>query len=352
MAFKDLLNKGLGMIQSGVKAVGDAAKEKKASMQEFDILKTRSDRLGPLSPYQEFNADPQDGKEQSILNSCLTINVEKAKVINRIIPIDETVIDVKSGKESQTEIEYSLVATDKRLWLVNKNEYMIMEYDSIKDCEVINKGIMTQGVKFDDKAFVLDGNETDVKRFFDILKNPEFRRDVISHKISYLMGVIPKRQVINMNMKGITVGDNGAVVLHNGTENKVVNVKDIVSVQLLVNDTAALIRGKTDSSNFMSSPMEARKMAVKVVLGMGDYIIETMPQNMMNTSYKREDGTYINNYNFSKKVVDTLGELIKEQVSSGSITGDGNANNMVQETLEIHPVVNSSIPTFDPFANR
>lgn len=48
MAFKDILNKGLDLIQSGAKAVGDAAKEKKDARQEFEILKTRSDRIGPL----------------------------------------------------------------------------------------------------------------------------------------------------------------------------------------------------------------------------------------------------------------------------------------------------------------
>jgi len=83
MAFKDFLNKGLDMIQSGAKAVGDAAKEKRAAMQEFDLLKTRSDRIGPLNPYVIRNEDPQDGKEQTILGSCITLNVETAKVIPR-----------------------------------------------------------------------------------------------------------------------------------------------------------------------------------------------------------------------------------------------------------------------------
>lgn len=311
MAFKDFLNKGLDMIQSGAKAVGDVAKEKRAAMQEFDLLKTRSDRIGPLNPYVIRNEDPQDGKEQTILGSCITLNVETAKVINKALPIDETVIDVRTCKEAQTEIFYALVATDKRLWILNKNEYMIMEYDAIKGCEIINKGIMTQSVKFDDKAFVIDGNETDVKRFFDVLKNPEYRHNVISHKIAYLVGVIPVKQVLNMHMKGVTIGTNGAIVLHNGTDNKVVTIDDIMTIQVLVNDTVAIARGRGESSSFMSSPMEARKMAVKVILSMGEYIIETMPQNALNTSYKREDGTYIANYEFAKKIVETLAALLK-----------------------------------------
>ena len=314
MAFKNLLNKGLEMINSGAKAVGDAAKEKKAAMQEFDLLKTRSDHVGPMSAYFVNNDDPQVGKEQMILNTCLTINVDNAKVINKLLPIDETVLDVKTCKEAKTEIEYALAATDKRLWIVNKNEYTTIEYDAIKGCEIINKGLMSQGTKFDDKAFTIDGNEADVKRFFDLLKNPEYRRDVTSRKVAYLMGIVPQKQILNMNLKGITLGENGAIVLHNNPENKLINLKDIVTVELRVNDSAALVKGRTDSSNFMSSPLEARKMSVKFILSMGEYTIETMPQNMMNTSYKREDNTYIVNYDFAKKIVDTVAELLKNDI--------------------------------------
>ncbi len=312
MAFKDLLNKGMDLIQSGAKAVGDAAKEKKNAMQEYDLLKTRSEHIGPLSPYVVRNEDPQDGKEQLILNCCVTLSVENAKLINKALPIDETVIDVRTAKEAQTEIEFVLVATDKRLWIINKNDYMTKEYETIGDCEIVNKGMMAQGTKFDGKAFSIDGNEADVKRFFDEIKNPEYRKNVTVHKVAYLAGVVPVKQVLNMNLRGITLGANGEAVLHGGADNRVVTIPEIVSVQLMVNDTAALVKGRTDSSNFMSSPMEARKMAVKVVLGMGEYTIETMPQNMMNTSYRREDATYIANYDFAKLVVETLGELIKE----------------------------------------
>ena len=114
-----------------------------------------------------------------------------------------------------------------------------------------------------------------------------------------------------MHMKGVTIGTNGAIVLHNGTDNKVVTIDDIMTIQVLVNDTVAVARGRGESSSFMSSPMEARKMAVKVILSMGEYVIETMPQNALNTSYKREDGTYIANYEFAKKIVETLAALLK-----------------------------------------
>lgn len=158
------------------------------------------------------------------------------------------------------------------------------------------------------------------------------------------MGIVPQKQIININMKGITVGENGAIVLHNNPENKVVNVRDIQTVQLMVNDSAALVKGRTDSANFMSSPMEARKMAVKVILGMGEYTIETMPQNMMNTSYRREDTTYINNYNFAKSIIEALGELIRNDVAANPVAKDIQDTNVGSQSIA--PNVSQSIETF------
>lgn len=322
MAFKDILNKGLDLIQSGAKAVGDAAKEKKDARQEFEILKTRSDRIGPLKPYEVHNEDAQVGKEQMILSSCISLNVEKARLINKALPIDETVIGVRTGKEAKTQIEYSFVATDKRVWIINKSEYTTIEYGDIKGCEIVNKGLMTQGVKFDDKAFVLDGNENEVKTFLDLVKNEEYRMSIIGHRIAYLSGVVPRRQILNIHMKGLTIADEGVIVLHDGTNNMVVNIKSVIGAQVLINDMVVFSKGRTENSSFMSSPMEARKMAVKIALTTGEFLIETMSQNMMNTSYKREEATYIKNYDFSKSLVMVISSMIEED-KMGKYTNSG-----------------------------
>lgn len=306
MAFKDIINKGKDMISKGVGSIKKAAVDKRQAVQDFDLLKTRSDHIGPMSIYKENNLDPQAGKEQIILTDCLSINVENAKVVNRLIPIDETILDVKTGKEAKTEIEYALVITDRQLWVLNKNEYITYSFDNVINFEIVNKGMMTQGVEFNNNAWYIDGTENDVSRFKNVLTNSEARAEVIARKTAYLCGIKPLSQVLNMANRGVTFGENGRVVLHSGTENKLLNIQDIQSAQLLVNDTVALSRGREDSGNFVSSPMEARKMTVKIILAMGEFTIPILEQNMMNTTYRREDSTYITNYDFAKKLIDTL----------------------------------------------
>lgn len=311
MAFKDILNKGMSMISSGVEKAKSEIEAKNAAIKEFDLLKTSSNHIGPMNAYEVKNNDPQGFKEQIILNECLTINVENSKVINSLIPVDETIVAIRTGKEAKTEIDYLFAVTDKRLWILNKKEYMTLEFSQMINAEIINKGVMSQGVKFNNNAFIIDGNETDVKKFLNVLMNAEFRNNEINNHKNYLCGIVPKRQIINTIFKGITIGVNGEIILHNGNINKVVNPKEIVSVQLLLNDSVTIVRGKGETGNMMANPIEARKMSVKVILGMGEFVIETMPSNVMNTSYKREDSTYIKNYEFSKSIVDCLADIIR-----------------------------------------
>lgn len=311
MAFKDLLNKGMDMISKGAQAAKTAAVDKKNAIHAFDLLKTKSDHIGPMNVYAAQNTDPQVGKEQMILNVCLTINVENAKVVNSLIPVDETIIDVKTGREAKTEIEYAFVITDKRLWILNKNEYITYDFGAPKNFEIVNKGLMSQGVMFDDKAFILDGSEADIQKFIDTMTKNDFRMQVVTRKAQYLCGVTPVSQILNMNMRGVTFAENNMVVLHNNTDNKLVSINDIQMVQILINDTVVLSRGRIDSGSIISSPMEARKISVKFLLNMGDYTIDVLPQNMMNSTYKREDITYINNYDFSKKIVEAIVNAMK-----------------------------------------
>lgn len=343
MGFKDIFNKGMEMVNKGVESAKSAYEEKKQAQQEFELLKTRSNHIGPFSPLVVNNPEPQVGREQSILNMCLTINVENSKIVNKTIPIDETILDVKTGKEAKTEMEYAFIITDKKLWIMNKNEYMILDFESMQNFEIINKGLMSQSIKFNNNAFILDGKEADILRFGRILLDSQFRIEVEARSKAYLCEVVPVKQLINMNFKGVTFGANGELVLHNYPDNKKVDINEVVSVQLLINDTVCLMRGKNDSGSITSSPMEARKMSVKFILGMGEYVIETMPQSMMNATHKREDTVYRSNYEFSKLIVETVSEYMKNSFNSVNNNDSTTILSSNQNNLDVKNNLSSSI---------
>jgi len=322
MAFKDILSsglnmiskgteKGLDMISKGTENVKNAAIEKKNAMNEFSILKTRSTHIGPMKPYIINNPDPGLGKETQILNIGITISLENVRLLNNLLPIDETILDIKNTKEAVSEIEYVFAITDKRLWVYNKKEYMIYEFGTVENFEIINKGVLSQGVKFNNNAFVIDGTEADVTKFINTMMDHNFRDTVIKTRTDYLCGVTPIKQYTNAIETGITISTDGHIVLHNGDQNYLIKPSEITMVQLLINDSVVLTKGLKENNSIVSNPMEARKMSIKVTLNnMSEYTIETMKQNTMSTAYKREDSTYIDNYNFTKNVVDILAEMI------------------------------------------
>ena len=71
------------------------------------------------------------------------------------------------------------------------------------------------------------------------------------------------------------------------------------------------MKSRNESQNFMSSPQEARKISVKFNFNMSEYVIDILAQSALNTSYKREDTTYIENYELAKKIVDTIGNMLR-----------------------------------------
>ncbi len=311
MGLKDVFNKGINLISTGASAAKEAAIDKKRAMEEFDLLKTRSNHIGPMSDFIDNNKAPQIGKEQVILKSCLTISVEKSKLTNRLIPIDETVLMVRTSTEAKTQIDYVFALTDKRLWILNEKEYTTYDLDKIPNFEIINKGLMTQGTKFDDKAFTIDGSENDVKAFIRLVMDRDERNAAITRSTAYLCGIVPKVQYLNMNMKGISISEDNVIVIHNAIENKIMKLEDIFSVQILVNDANCYMKSRNESQNFMSSPQEARKISGKFNFNMSEYVIDILAQSALNTSYKREDTTYIENYELAKKIVDTIGNMLR-----------------------------------------
>lgn len=312
MAFKDIINKGTASISKGIDAIKGSVNKKKETMEEFEKLKASSEPFILSNQYVVNNPDPQKGKEEFIMSACLTLNRDKAALVNKIIPAYETIVSIVTGKEANTNVEFIFALTNMRLWVFNHIAYIIYPMDNLPSMHIVNKSVMSQGVEFDNRAFLMDGNEKTVDAFIQILIDNTTRANAINEKTSYLCGIMPHIQLLNAKLKGITIDTNKNIVLHNHPNNILISPNDINTVEILVNDSVAYIKGRTQSQSLISSPMEARTMSVKVITNTSYHLIEVLPASTMGTSYKKEDSTYIENYEFSKKIVDTIYELIKE----------------------------------------
>lgn len=313
MKLNDILNKGIDLLNKGANTVKEAAQEKYAAHQEFNLLITRSNHLSDMKPYEVKNQNPSIGREQLILGKCLTINVENSKVINRLIPIEETIVNVKTSKESKTELVYFFIVTDNCLWVSSEKEYKIYNFTTIANCEIVDKSIMTQYVKFDNNAFAFDGSEGDIQNFCRLLTDAEYRTQETGLATNYLCGIKPKEQYLNIHLSGMSLGENGEIVFHNGAKgNKLTKKENISYVQLLMDNTVVMTKGKPDMQSMVSAMYDCRKMSIKVVLTDGEYVFDILPQNMMGTLIKKEDSVYINNYEFAKTIINRIEELLRK----------------------------------------
>lgn len=314
MGLKDMLSAGIDAIKNGANSVKDAAIEKKQAMEAFDLLKSESEHIGPMMAYEVHNQDPQEGIEELILIECASVNEGNAKLVNQLIPLGEYIINVRVSQEAKTLMDYIFVVTNLKLWIMSPKEYMTVPFENVKTCEIVNKSVMSQGVNFNGNAFVINGSEGEVNTFIDSIMKKDVRDRLVLEKTRYLCGVVPRKQILNKRMKGVTITDGVNVVLHNTPDNRLISLDDVEYMQLLMNDSVVLVKGKpgVDAGSMVSSPMEARKMSVKVVMKTGEYVIETLPQSTMNKAYKREDQVYIKNYEFARKIIDELTKLVED----------------------------------------
>lgn len=307
MALFEFLNKGIDYVQSKVGNIEKSIDNKLETKKAFDDLVALSIQIEDCSPIIVNNHDIQEGKIQSIMKLCLSLNVEKARVIDSFLAIDETPIYVALAKEVKASRDWMIVLADKGIYLLDEKEYKKFQYGEVK-AEIVYKSILSQGVKFADRAFYIEGNLENSTKLIELLEDEEKRSALIAEKTTYLCGIKPKLQLLNKLKRGITIEDD-KIVLHTGKENILMNLNDICKMQLLVDDAVVLSKSKNEEGNMVSNSMEARKMAVKVSDREREYVIEVMPVSSMGKSYKREDSIYIENYEFARKIIETIEKL-------------------------------------------
>ena len=93
--------------------------------EKYNNIKQEKDNLNALLettatfqnlfPIPKLSSEPLEYRVTYITNKCPDINEEKAKLISKLIPVEETYLSVFYGKEVLTNQEYYLIPTNKYL---------------------------------------------------------------------------------------------------------------------------------------------------------------------------------------------------------------------------------------------
>lgn len=274
-----------------------------------NLLKTSSHFTG-LQPIPNLdNIQPIEGKITKITDLCPDINKEQALTISKLIPLSETYLTINYSKEIITNINYTLITTDKYLWIISNKNYGILPYEKIIICNTIKNNVMGKIINLNNIIIDINGTETNINTFTNILTNPNFRNELIKEKTSYLCNTIPTFQLLNKIYSGISIDNNNNIVFHSKKENHKYNITEITNYELLLDNNLAMGKRENTAGKITSMQNSCFSISIRITTPDKTFLIPILEPNSMNNKYTYKDSNYINSIAFAKEIINKLNEL-------------------------------------------
>lgn len=240
---------------------------------------------------------------------CPYSNLDIAKIIDGITPLNETILDIIHATGKKDNQELFLVFTNLRIIIMNKQKYKDLNYQDITTFNLITKSFMSQIVNFNNIVLSLDVNETELTNIYNLVTNINYRNNKILEKTKYLCGINPIYQNINKIGSGISIDSTNNIVFHDKKINNYLYQYDNILNYELMEDNTPVLRKKTlEQSQAMGfSKKECYKISLRVTLNNNQvFEITILEPATFNSAYSHTDKTYIEYYNFGKELIDKL----------------------------------------------
>ena len=278
----------------------------------YNNLLNNSSKFSNLTPIPILNQSIIESKINYITKICPDLNKEKATIINKLIPLQETYLTINYSKEIITNTEYWLVATDKYLWTINQKNYGVISYKNIKTCNIVKNNIMSKIINLNNIILEINGNTENITNFINILSNEQYRNKKINEKTSYLCGITPIYQLINSINSGISIDKNNNIVFHSNTFNYKYTPQEIINYELLLDNTYITGKNNNQKNNITSMQNTCYTISLRITTPNTTFIIPILEQNSMGTKYTRQDSIFQKSMNFAKEIINKLNELDKQ----------------------------------------
>ena len=289
---------------------------KKKQYQEYNDLINNSLVFELNNTFNNSNNNLNEGNIKQYSDICVYIKNNEAKTINDNLELGEIVIDIIYAIEKKDQQNYFIALTNLRILVINDNKYKTYNYSDITKFYVINKGIMSQLINFNDIILEVDINQTELNIFYNLIFNQEYRKSIINEKTKYLCGIIPIYQRINKIYSGISIDSNNNIVFHDRyLNNYKVNYNELLNYELMEDNTPVLKRKTREQSQAIgNTKKECYKMSIRITLNNNQvFEITILEPSNFNNSYNHMDKTYIECYNFGKEIIDKLEEFNKDR---------------------------------------
>lgn len=265
-----------------------------------------------LFPIPNLSIKPSEHKIFTITNECPDINKEKATLIAKLIPIEETYLTTIYTKEIKTNQEYYLIPTNKYLWVINTTTYGVYPYQNLT-CEIIKNNLMSKKILLNN--ILLEANGTDIKinTLIEIMTNSTIREKIIKEKTNYLCGITPIYQKINSINSGISIDNKFNIIFHNKDKNYKFSITDIAYYEILLDNSVIFSNNNNISNKITSFQNSCYQISIRFTTKNNQIItLPILEPNQFNTKYQQHDTLFQTNLNFAKELIDKITSLIPD----------------------------------------
>jgi len=300
--FKNIINNITSTITNKVNIIKEENNHYKELLEKTTTFKN-------LYPIPNLSSEITEHKITTIITDCPDINKEKAELITKLIPINETFLTINYSKEIKTNKEYYLIATNKYFWIITQNAYGALSYSSTS-CQIIKNNLLSKTILLNNILLEVNGTDTKINNLINILTNQPYRENIIKEKTNYLCEIIPTYQKINSNYSGISLDNNNTIVFHNKVENYKTNINEIAFCEILL-DNNITFSTKNNNQKITTFLNDCYQITVRITLKNNKTItLPILEPNTFNSKYQRTDTIFQTNLKFDKDLIEKINSLI------------------------------------------
>lgn len=253
-----------------------------------------------------------EGNWQEYSDMCPYINIEYAKQIDGLIPMNEIVLYIFCITVKKTNTPFIVVLTNLRILIMDKKKYNVYDYSIITNFNLVNNGLMSQIININNIILDIDVNKEELNIIYTLMTNIEYRNQVCNNKLKYLCGITPIYQKLNDINSGISIDQNNQIVFHDKKEkNYLCKYDDIMQYEIMEDNTPVMKRKSNEQTTSMPfSKKECMLMKLRITLTNNQvFEITILEPSAFNNTYLHTNSTYIKNFNFAKEIMDKLDSM-------------------------------------------
>lgn len=292
--------------------VNNIINTKKEENRLYNELLNKSLKFDSLQNIVTYNNILNEGKWEEILELCPNLNIDKAKLINSLIPINETYLKIIYTTQKIDNHNYIIILTNKYIWILDKEKYLVINYQDVTIFDIISKSLMSQIVNFNHIILEIDTTQNNLNEIYNLIKDENYKNIIIKEKTKYLCGITPTYQKLNKINSGISIDNNQTIIFHNKKINNYACKYQNIKNYEVLEDNIVVLKKKTDeySHNLTSVKQTCINIIMRITLNDGtQFNITILEPTTFNSNYNHQDTIYIKNINFAKEIVNKLDSL-------------------------------------------